>query len=147
EDAFKLHDTYGFPIDLTQIMAEEKGMQVDVAEYERLMEGAKERARSGKTKDDYAQFVFEHREPTEFDPDSRADAEDCGVTVFDEAFHEGAALSPGKKGYLILSKTAFYAEQGGQVGDTGTIERHDGSWRFSVTNTKKFGRTFVHEGY
>jgi alanyl-tRNA synthetase len=152
--AFRLHDTYGFPVDLTQIMASEKGLTVDIGEYERLMEEARERARAARA------FVpFEH-------PDLEIDFRALGPTVFagyegteiDDAVLLGmfvrggnvidprpiASISEGDEAALVLDKTPFYSEKGGQVGDRGVIE--SSSFRFVVEDTQEVGETVLHLG-
>ena len=130
-DAFKLHDTYGFPIDLTRIMAEERGMTVDLAGYEKLMEQARELARSGGKQaessvadlppDAIAKLQGEKITPTNDQPkyagkpiDARIEAIWTGEKFVD-------ALEPGVEAAIILNHTNFYAEMGGQVGDGGTL--------------------------
>ncbi|MGN6727055.1 MAG: alanine--tRNA ligase-related protein, partial [Tepidisphaeraceae bacterium] len=129
--AFKLHDTYGFPIDLTQIMAAERGMSVDLEGYETLMEEARAKARAGgKTGDD---VIYD------LPPDALAELEANGVPRTDDdakyavgeitatvkAIWRGDELvtetPPCVDVAIILDKTNFYAEMGGQVGDTGTL--------------------------
>ncbi len=157
EDAFKLHDTYGFPIDLTQIMAEEKGLTVDVAEYERLMEQARERARAG------GRGALAPRElvnaelvtplgATDESPKYETDelpARVIGIVRIDEdgsvrLLGEDEALDVGQQAGLVFDKTCFYAEQGGQVGDEGQIKT--ASVRFDVEDTQRYADTIVHFG-
>src|SRR5690606_30336689 len=78
EDAFRLHDTYGFPIDLTQVMAVERGMSVDIADYERLMEEARQRARAGGKEGSSRLF--------ELSPDALAALKEKGVAATDDSF-------------------------------------------------------------
>jgi alanyl-tRNA synthetase len=134
-DAFKLHDTYGFPIDLTRIMAEERGMTVDIAGYEKLMEQAKDLARSGGKTDEgkkltdlppaaFSQLAQANVKPTDDQAKFKHDpiqakvmaiwnGDDFGLSPADAFDDEQLAV--------ILDRTNFYAEMGGQVGDTGTI--------------------------
>ncbi len=153
-DAFKLHDTYGFPIDLTRIMAEERGMAVDLAGYEKLMEEAKELARSGgKTQDTrlftlspeaLAQLARQGVEPTA--DDLKYDRAALGATV--KAVWTGEALAEyapvGSPAAVILDRTNFYAEMGGQVGDSGTLT--GGGATFDVTTTRAVGGFVLHIG-
>jgi alanyl-tRNA synthetase len=134
-DAFKLHDTYGFPIDLTRIMAEERGMTVDIAGYEKLMEQAKELARSGgkdtttrKLTDlppaALAQLAAAGVVPT--NDAAKYDHEPIGATILAIWNGDDLGLSPASAAEdeevaIILDRTNFYAEMGGQVGDTGTL--------------------------
>ncbi|MEW6197209.1 MAG: alanine--tRNA ligase [Planctomycetota bacterium] len=161
EDAFRLHDTYGFPIDLTQVMAQEKGLTVDIAEYERLMEEARERARAcakgfeaagiaipaellavfGPT-DDSAKYQVEHL------GEVVTAIVRCGEGGQPELLGERASLRPGETAGLVFARTCFYAEAGGQVGDKGTIGSPDapGSMRFDVEATQPVGDVVVHFG-
>jgi len=136
EDAFKLHDTYGFPLDLTQVMAEESGMTVDIAGFERLMEQARDKARAsgGHAQIDQALIEIVQKEDlpaTEFVGYSATSTTDANVAG---AFELGDVTA------VVMDKTPFYAEAGGQVGDVGTI----GDWR--VKNTIKIGSVYFHLG-
>jgi alanyl-tRNA synthetase len=136
EDAFKLHDTYGFPIDLTQLMAREKGMDVDLDTFESLMKEQKDRARaegkfaSGESGRDVEEigddstFQFVGYEKTE------ADVKITAVNHDD------------KQPSLWLDRSPFYAESGGQVADTGTLTR-DGDV-IKVKDVQKTSRGFEH---
>jgi len=159
EDAFKLHDTYGFPIDLTRIMAEERGMAVDIVRYEELMERARDLARSGGEKGDARLW--------ELPPDVLAKLQATGVTPTDDsakfnaapigatvrAIWDGNRLieqthgaeAAGQGVTVILDKTNFYAEMGGQVGDTGEF-RAAGGGVFDVTSTRTAGGFVLHVG-
>jgi alanyl-tRNA synthetase len=164
DDAFKLHDTYGFPIDLTQVMAEERGMTVDVAGYEKLMEQARELSRKGgKT----VQPGAAEREIT-LPPEAIARLKHLNVNPTDdsdkhharpittriEAIWNGhdfddhhAAKGRLQPIALITRKTNYYAESGGQVGDTGSIRDVDGSHsEFEVMETKLVGGYVLHIG-
>jgi alanyl-tRNA synthetase len=154
EDAFKLHDTYGFPIDLTEIMARERGMTVDKTEYERLMEEAKETARAatrtsaGALNDpEWIDYLRQRAGATAF---VGYDSLDTNTQVKEVCV--GSALSSamemveGQDGAILLSQTTFYAEQGGQVGDSGTIRGLDEPWVFQVTDTQKRGDVYIHIG-
>ncbi|HZW07988.1 MAG TPA: alanine--tRNA ligase, partial [Phycisphaerales bacterium] len=137
EDAFKLYDTYGFPLDLTKLMAEERGLNVDEAGFAKLMAEAKEKARTGGkfvseqgdlalTGDAIARLRAMNVAPTD-DSDKfhgrevRATVKAIwnGTDFDDHVTAAGTGLTPV---VLILDKTSFYAEMGGQVGDTGRIE-------------------------
>ncbi|MEM9374269.1 MAG: alanine--tRNA ligase, partial [Planctomycetota bacterium] len=165
EDAFKLYDTFGFPVDLTMIMAEERGLTVDVAGFERAMAEQKERSRQGGRKDGDARFELraEHTaqlaslnvKPT--DDHDKFHAREIKATVkaifngqnFDE--HSGATGVRRQIG-IVLDKTNFYAEMGGQVGDHGELTViHDlgkpGGGHFRVEDTQVFGGYVVHIGH
>ena len=136
EDAFKLHDTYGFPIDLTQLMAREKGMDVDLDTFEELMKEQKERARAeGKfASGESGRNVEELEENSGFEfigyGNHRAEVKITAVSR-DE-----------KKPSLWLDKSPFYAESGGQVADTGILTR-DGDI-IKVKDVQKTSRGFEH---
>ena len=161
EDAFKLHDTYGFPIDLTRIMAEERGMRVDLAGYEKLMEEAKDKARAGGKEGDSAVFDLPPNVIDELGKMGVHPTDDAAkfkrgpyrVTV--RAIWDGSKLEqsmnvggsrPGQHVALILDKTSFYAEMGGQVGDSGEI-RTDGGAHFAVETTRIVGGYILHIGH
>ena len=157
EDAFKLHDTYGFPIDLTEIMAAERGLRVDIGEYERLMEQARQRARAaGKLAETrFGQVpgeVIEHAGPTDDRPKYETDRLVATVTAavrFEgdgtaKALAPGEALSPGDRAAIITDRTCFYAEQGGQIGDAGRIESPE--IRFDIEDTARAGEAVLHLG-
>ncbi|MAL17126.1 MAG: alanine--tRNA ligase [Balneola sp.] len=124
EDAFKLHDTYGFPIDLTELMAREQGVEVDVEGFNKNMKEQKERARAaGKFSVDQSEaYVWNvvTKEPSDgFKPN---------FVGYDDASIETRIIRYRKEGdkfALHLEKTPFYAESGGQVADTGTIFKGD----------------------
>ncbi len=133
EAAFRLHDTYGFPIDLTRIMAEERGMTVDIAGYEKLMEEARELARSaGKGGDSaihdippaaLAELAKNGVKPT----DDSAKFNFTPISARVMAIWNGSNLNPStdpnedQEVAIILDRTNFYAEMGGQVGDRGSF--------------------------
>ena len=163
EDAFKLHDTFGFPIDLTQIMAAEKGLCVDIGEYERLMETARERAREGgKTgaagvdaiPPEALRAVGATSDAFKFTHDTleaqvtglfRLEPDETGTVP-----PQGGSLHQGQWGVLVLDRTCFYAEQGGQVGDTGLIltspDEPESEDVFQVEQTVRIGEAIAHVG-
>ncbi len=130
EDAFRLHDTYGFPIDLTEVMARERGLAVDLAGYEQRMQAARAASRAGAHEDGDALAL---------PPDVLAELERSGVHPTDDRFkHDSKPLrasvaaiwtgrrlegraDAGETVSVILDRTCFYAESGGQVGDAGSI--------------------------
>lgn len=154
-DAFKLHDTFGFPIDLTQIMAGERGLRVDIGEYERLMEEAKSRARAAGRSGITALATLRADQITALgatDDGPKYSQDKLTATVQGVIRLEpdratilaGQPLGPGDSGALVLDRTCFYAEQGGQVGDTGLIT--GGGVRFEVEATTRVGETVLHIG-
>jgi len=165
EDAFKLYDTFGFPVDLTMIMAEERGLTVDVDGFEKAMAQQKERSRQGGRKDGETKFEMraEHTaalaqlnvKPT--NDHDKFHAREIKGTVkaifngqnFDQ--HIGATGTKRQVG-IVLDKTNFYAEMGGQVGDHGELTvTHDrgkpGGGHFRVEDTQVFGGYVVHIGH
>ena len=144
ETVFKLYDTYGFPVDLTADIARERGLQVDDAGFEREMAAQRERARA------HSQFGQRQTADlgiegcTEFHGYDRLE-EDATVVAL---FHAGRAveeLNAGDEGVAILDHTPFYAESGGQVGDSGWL-RADGL-EFEVRDTQKQGEgIYTHIG-
>jgi alanyl-tRNA synthetase len=134
EHVFKLYDTYGFPLDLTELMARERGLTVDVAAFDTLMEEQRKRGR-GSQKKSLIEVLDQYDTPTEF-------------VGYDElsvlAQLLGTIMGPSRRQYAILDRSPFYAEMGGQVGDRGRIRLHDGRV-FNVINTTKQRDTFYHE--
>jgi alanyl-tRNA synthetase len=139
--AFELYDTYGFPLDLTELMARERGMTVDVVEFEKLMEEQRARARKAQKKeiitvsDENLQV-----EPTKF----------LGYDFLetDAVIESVAPARTANEFDLIVDRTACYAEMGGQVGDTGLVHVPGPDWsevgRLQITNTQKKGDIFIH---
>jgi len=138
EDAFKLYDTFGFPLDLTRLMAAEVCLGIDEKGFEHCMTEQKTRARMDRkdkmqVQDDGGEWQwFAPEAPTTF--------------VGYDTLETGATLTAVKQGgdrlLVVLDKTPFYAESGGQVGDHGTIETDN--YRLDVTDTRKDGEQIVH---
>lgn len=140
EKAFKLNDTYGFPIDLTVEICQEAGVSVDLEGYQKELSVAKETARNarkdGSSWEDNESFVFENATATEFvgyDSLTRT-AEIVGLAAEGEVCAE---IREGETGIIVTEKTPFYAEMGGQAGDIGVITK-DGA-EATVTDAKKNG--------
>jgi alanyl-tRNA synthetase len=139
--AFRLYDEQGFPLDLTELMARERGLTVDVPGFEKLMEQQRERARKAQKKEEISVEDGELGvEPTKF----------LGYD-FLEAEAVVEAVLPGKKSEevnIVLDRTPFYAEMGGQVGDRGLLHVPGHNWtevgQLRVTDTQKRGDVFVH---
>ncbi|MCG3871803.1 alanine--tRNA ligase [Psychrobacter sp. Ps7] len=144
EAAFKLYDTYGFPVDLTADITRERGIVIDEAEFDEHMQAQRERARdAGKFDVDYSS-VIQVENPTTFIGYEQL-AED-GVTI-DALYQDGnpaASLAEGMEGVVVLDRTPFYAEGGGQVGELGEIRTATGV--FEVQDTKKSGQAIIHYG-
>ena len=130
--AFELYDTYGFPLDLTELMARERGLTVDKVGFERLMEEQKARGRAAQKKEIITVSQIETTAPTNF-----VGYEKLAVNA---KVLEVVALKD--KIAVVLDTSPFYAEMGGQLGDTGQIEKGAQFWR--VTNTQKSGNTWLH---
>jgi alanyl-tRNA synthetase len=143
EAVFRLYDTFGFPLDLTNDIARERGLTIDEAGFETAMEGQRARARAA----------------SKFGVDLRADVKVEGQTTFTgyetergpgrvvEILRDKKAVSElkaGEEGQVVLDATPFYAESGGQVGDRGVLIADEA--RFVVTDTQKLGKAHVHIG-
>jgi alanyl-tRNA synthetase len=145
EDAFQLHDTYGVFIDITEQMAAEAGLGVDRQRYQELMDEAKRKAR-GARKKLVITAVSGDLPRTDDSPKYQgltASATVLGWVQDNTVVREGS-LDTGTEAALLLDRTNFYAEQGGQVGDTGTIATPTG--RFEVDDTQKLGDSVLHIG-
>ncbi|BAL75708.1 alanine--tRNA ligase [Bradyrhizobium cosmicum] len=149
--AFTLYDTYGFPLDLTQDALKSRGIGVDQASFTDAMERQKAKAReswkgSGEAASEAIWFPLREKlGATEFLGYETESAEGV-VTALVKDGQEVASLKAGEPGALLLNQTPFYAESGGQVGDTGVLTG-EGGIRFRVTDTqKKLGDLFVHVG-
>ncbi len=145
-NAFKLYDTFGFPLDLTVQMAGERGLSVDEAGFQSLMTAAREKARAS-ARQHIAVALEGELPPTDDAPKYLGRTAEGIVTgwVRGNAYVDNGSLTPadGQVG-LVLDRTCFYAEQGGQVGDSGTITTTTGT--FSVVATQKLGHGVVHLG-
>ena len=148
---FKLYDTYGFPLDLTADIARERGLSVDESGFSKAMEAQRERGRAAS--------VFGANESMALAASLQADGVEIPETEFtgyDQASAEArvglivvdgkpaASAAEGDQATVFLDRTPFYAESGGQIGDTGTIAAGDHS--FTVVDTQKNGKAIVHYG-
>jgi len=150
KSAFYLHDTLGFPVDLTQLMAREKGLSVDIKEFQRLMKEQKKRskAHSVKVYDEVKVFDKEVKIPeqTIFLDDS-IKLETKIYSLFDVDDKPVNVVKKGDKVKIFLEETPFYAESGGQVGDTGYIIEKDGKGKVRIDDTRRFGeKRVIHIG-
>ena len=141
---FQLYDTYGFPTDLTNDIAREKGFTLDMKGYEACMEEQRTRARAA------SQFNLDHTESIRVE----GSTEFCGYDGTELAstiiglYTEGEAVQSASKGtdvVVILDKTVFYAESGGQVGDTGVLSK--GSAKIAIADCRKVGNHHIHIGH
>jgi alanyl-tRNA synthetase len=143
ETVFRLYDTFGFPADLTADVARERGLSIDQAGFDVAMEAQRGRARAA------SKFGAELRDSiklsgkTDFSGYERlADGAQVTALIFDGAIVD--VLKPGQEGQVILDHTPFYAESGGQIGDTGILKSANA--RFIVRDTQKIGASFSHVG-
>ncbi|MEE2912683.1 MAG: alanine--tRNA ligase [Planctomycetota bacterium] len=152
EDAFALHDTYGFPIDLTEVMADERGLEVDREGYDKLMGFAREASRGGDSAVEkmtlppeiIGELNSKNIGPTNDQPKYASSSINARV----EAIWNGkelvdAAVEKDNVG-IVLETTPFYAEAGGQIGDTGCLKNN--SCEFAISETHSFGTYILHIG-
>ncbi|CAD5200554.1 alanine--tRNA ligase [Pseudomonas sp. FEN] len=140
---FKLYDTYGFPMDLTGDIARERNLTLDEAGFEREMEAQRVRARSASSFGmDYNSLV-KVDVATEFTGYTATSGSAKVVALYKEG-QSVDVLSEGEEGVVVLDRTPFYAESGGQVGDCGYLKAAGG--RFEVRDTTKTGGAFLHHG-
>ena len=130
--AFKLYDEQGFPLDLTELMARERGLTVDTEGFNTLMEAQRARARAAQKKEVITLSEIETTTPTVF----------TGYDSLTDTARVLEVLTIKDRTAVILDRTPCYAEMGGQVGDTAEIARGGQLWR--VTNTQKTGNTWLH---
>jgi alanyl-tRNA synthetase len=140
---FKLYDTYGFPVDLTADIARERGLELDLPGFEQAMEGQREQARAAsKFEGDYGQGL-QLEVHTEFTGYDRLSDEGRVAAILKDGRHV-ETLNAGDSGMVVLDRTPFYAESGGQVGDTGHL-RGEGV-DFEVRDTQSVGGAIAHVG-
>ena len=161
EDAFKLYDTYGFPVDLTDLMAQERGLTVDLDGFEQAMEEAKARSRQGGRKDDGEQKIelraeqiakLSHLNVKPTDDAGKFSGRDMKGTVkaiwngnnFDD--HADSTNAGTHRVGVVLNKTNFYSEMGGQVADIGELQCIKTGAHFKVEDTQSFGGYVLHIG-
>ncbi len=143
ETVFKLYDTYGFPVDLTADIAREREIGIDEAGFETHMQAQRERARdAGKFNVDYSAAIKVDT-PTQFLGYDSLAADTTIVGLYQDG-KEVDTLAEGDTGVIVLTATPFYAEGGGQVGETGEISTESGV--FAVEDTKKSGQAIIHHG-
>ncbi|MCW5571854.1 MAG: alanine--tRNA ligase [Steroidobacteraceae bacterium] len=148
ETVFRLYDTYGFPADLTADVARERGLAIDESGFERAMDAQRARARAA------SRFGVDLRGGAQFDTKSEflgydGVADQGRVVALLKGGAEVDSLAAGEQGEVVLDRTPFYAEAGGQVGDTGWLGAAGGgkgTVRFAVTDTQKRGGAISHLG-
>ncbi|QNI02097.1 alanine--tRNA ligase [Halomonas sp. SH5A2] len=144
ETVFKLYDTYGFPYDLTADVCREREVTLDEEGFQRELEAQRERARAA------SQFGADYSASIELDGETtftgydRLEDQSNVTALVDTEGNELAALEAGQKGVVVLDRTPFYGESGGQVGDTGYLYVDGG--RFQVTDTQKQSGHHLHQG-
>ncbi len=143
ETVFKLYDTYGFPTDLTADIARERDLEIDEAGFEVEMAAQRQRARdAGKFAVDYNSIVKVEGE-TQFDGYDATNGQGQILTIYKDG-EQVEEVNEGDEALIVLNQTPFYAESGGQIGDTGIFKNETGI--FEVQDTKKSGGAFVHQG-
>ncbi len=140
---FKLYDTYGFPVDLTADIARERGLNIDMAKFQQDMEAQRDRARAASS------FANIHGDELDIDTQTlfigyeQLNGRDDICSIYHN-HSPTVRLKEGEEGVIVLEQTPFYAESGGQMGDSGIISTADS--RFEVTDTQKAGNAFLHIG-
>ncbi|QIC80396.1 alanine--tRNA ligase [Acinetobacter indicus] len=143
EVVFKLYDTYGFPTDLTADIARERDLTIDEAGFEVEMAAQRQRARdAGKFAIDYNSVVKVDGE-TQFDGYDATAGQGQIIAIYKDG-EQVDEVAEGDEALIVLNQTPFYAESGGQIGDTGIFKNDTGI--FEVQDTKKSGGAFVHQG-
>ncbi len=140
EDAFRLYDTYGFPLDLTQLMARERSLSVDEEGFNAAMEKQRELSRAAG-----AFKSYDNLRPEEWREVSKGNASRfVGYSDYDVSTEIRRVQQEGERVLLTLADTPFYAESGGQVGDKGRIEGE--GFEIEISDTQKIGSHIVHVG-
>ncbi len=143
ETVFRLYDTYGFPLDLTADVARERGLTIDQAGFDEAMAAQRGRARAASKFGTDLRDSIKLSGKTNFSGYDRLSGPGrVTALIFDGAFAD--VLRAGQEGQVVLDHTPFYAESGGQVGDTGSLVGAAG--RFIVRDTQKIGASFAHLG-
>jgi alanyl-tRNA synthetase len=143
EVVFRLYDTYGFPVDLTADVARERGLSIDQAGYDAAMAAQRDLSKSASKFGASLRDSVKLSGRTDFSGYERlSGAGRITALIFDGAVVD--ALRVGQEGQVVLDQTPFYAESGGQMGDTGTLA--GGGARFLVRDTQKIGSSFAHIG-
>lgn len=148
QDAFQLYDTYGFPLDLTELMAKERELKVDTKKFKELMEEQRQRARATKKgastlRDIFASGGLEGSQLPKTEDTYKYNTDRCESTIV-RFSDKSSRIGTGTEVGIILDKTCFYAEAGGQVGDEGIIESPNG--RFIVHKTVGIADCVIHLG-
>ncbi len=150
DEAFKLYDTYGFPLDLTQLMARERGLTVDEDKFNELMEEQRQRARSAEKQASSSAIIADDIELPVTDDSLKYDMSmECTGKllgwVIDGRLQSDGDVPANEQVGIITDRTCFYSESGGQVGDKGKIISNDGA-EFLVEDTQKVNDAVLHMG-
>ncbi len=140
---FRLYDTHGFPVDLTNDIARERDLELDIEGFDQAMAERREKSRQGSSFAAEGQVRFDLDGSTEFLGYTHLDASAVVVALAKDG-QQVELLAAGESGVVVLNQTPFYAESGGQQGDSGSLTSAGGSFQVSVT--KKYGEQFGHEG-
>jgi len=147
EDAFRLYDTYGFPLDLTELMAQERNLKVDTAKFNELMEQQRQRARAAQKNDSLVVTLADTELPATEDA-HKYHTDSCDSKLIgwidDGGFKKQGQIETNNEVGIILDRTCFYAEAGGQVGDCGIIKSDNA--KFVVKDTIKIANCIIHQG-
>lgn len=144
ETIFKLYDTYGFPVDLTNDIARERDLTLDMDGFEACMEEQRQRARAASNFSADKMVEFHESQNTQFEGYSETEGAATVIALASGSEEVESISNDDEIAVIVLDKTPFYAESGGQVGDTGVITA-DG-FEFLVTSTQKQLNTFLHYG-
>ena len=142
EFVFKLYDTYGFPVDLTADIARVNNLQIDKSGFDQAMDRQKQRSKAGGQFSQSAVNKIDHQLQTDFLGHGQLENNSKVIGIIKDQMSD--EISEGEDGQIILDKTSFYAESGGQVGDTGTIQSSNGM--FEVIDTQHSGNALIHLG-
>src|ERR1043165_7074580 len=143
---FKLHDTYGFPVDLTDDIARERGLALDEAGYQQKMKEQRERSQEGAQFEAGATLAYEGADSC-FLGYEHLTVDQAQVLALYRDGKPVQELNAGEAGIVVLDNTPFYAEGGGQVGDKGEVSATKSAASFEVTDTRKIkGSVFGHHG-
>ena len=149
EDAFQLYDTFGFPLDLTELLARERGLKVDTAAVDQLMDQQRQRARAAQKGTSLKEALSGVELPAT-DDSLKYQADHCQAKVLgwidEQGYHTSGSLESGKEASIVLDRTCFYAESGGQAGDKGKLEDAKRTIRFEVETTDKIADCVIHRG-
>ena len=141
---FRLYDTYGFPVDLTADVARERGLTIDMPGFESEMQRQRNQSKASSQFAATPTFSLSGKSPTEFTGYKKLSQTKVAIVELLKGNELVESLSEGDEGYVVLQKTPFYAESGGQVGDAGQLVTE--SAEFLVTNTTKKGDVILHAG-